>query len=370
LGRALHRFAHLLFFFADKPSMATMPQGKSEGAAGMIKDKEVEMAAPRHEVAVKDTATRTRWKLGEMIGRSPAMERLFLQMRYLANHLRVALIEGEGGTGKLLTAKTLHALATGRASGFVPASASSFLRGNCNSALDEARGGTLYLTRVDAMTPEEQAKLLHLLEWHQHQITRNNAEHAPRQILVSCEHPLRGLVLQGQMRADLSYHLTSVRLQLPPLRDRREDIPLLVDYFLEQFSRRHGKPLRGLGPGVLQHLLAHSWPGNVRELETTLSSGALMCEGQWVRLIDLPLLSAPAQEEASPFAVSANGNGKASGEPADDAADPNLDRAILRHIRRVLASVGGNKLRAARLLGISRSTLYRLLDANGVGLPQ
>lgn len=333
----------------------------------MIRDKEVAPTANSHEAAVK-----TRWMLGEMVGRGPAMERLFLQMRYLANHLRVALIEGEGGTGKLLTAKTLHALATGRGNGFVPCSASSFLRGSSTATLDEARGGTLYLTRVDALTSEDQAKLLHLLEWHQHQHTRNNAELAPRQILVSCERPLRGLVLQGQMRADLSYHLTSVRLQLPALRERREDVPLLVDYFLEQFSRRHGKPLRGLGPGVLHHLLSHSWPGNVRELETTISSGALMCEGQWIRLIDLPLLSAVAQPEPSLYLASSHGvaprdQSRPLGEDVDD---PNLDRAILRHIRRVLASVGGNKLQAARLLGISRSTLYRLLDTGSVGISQ
>ncbi len=329
----------------------------------MIRDKEIAAAPSEAGAAVK-----TRWMLGEMAGRSPAMERLFLQMRYLANHLRVALIEGETGTGKLLTAKTLHALATGRASGFVPCLASSFLRGNCNGTLDEARGGTLYLTRVDSLNAEEQGKLLHLLEWHQHQHTRNNAEQAPRQILVSCEHPLRGLVLQGMMRADLSYHLTSVRLQLPPLRDRREDVALLVDYFLEQFSRRHGKPLRGLGPGVLHHLLAHSWPGNVRELETVISSGALMCEGQWIRMIDLPLLSAaPEEEPAHPLASS---HGAATGGQAEVGTedDPDLDRAILRHIRRVLATVGGNKLRAARLLGISRSTLYRLLDAGSLSI--
>ena len=304
------------------------------------------------------TGTKTRWMLGEMVGRSPAMERLFLQMRYLANHLRVALIEGECGTGKQLTARTLHALSLGRASGFVPCAASGFLRGSCPGALEEARGGTLYLTRVDAMTNEEQAKLLHLLEWHQHQYTRNGADQAPRQILVSCEHPLRGLVLQGKMRADLSYHLTSVRLQLPSLRERRDDLPLLVEHFLEQFATRHGKPLRGMGPGVLNHLVAHNWPGNVRELETTITSAALMCEGQWIRMIDLPLLSAAAEEEPALFLAS--GAAKVEGENSDD---PNLDRAILRHIRKVLASVGGNKLRAARLLGISRSTLYRLLDA-------
>ena len=314
---------------------------------------------------LQETPARARWMLGEMVGRSPSMERLFLQMRYLANHLRVALIEGESGTGKLLTAKTLHSLAIGRASQFVPCSASAFLRGQGNGTLDEARGGTLYLTRVDSLGQEEQGKLLHLLEWHQHQHTRTSAEQAPRQILVSSEQPLRGLVLQGQIRADLSYHLTSVRLQLPPLRERREDISLLVDHFLQQFSQRHGKPLRGLGPGVLNHLMAHSWPGNVRELETTIASAALMCEGQWLRLIDLPLLSATPFEEPRMLSLGSNPGG---GDSADDADDPNLDRAILRHIRRVLASVGGNKLRAARLLGISRSTLYRLLDAGSLSL--
>ncbi len=95
-----------------------------------------------------------------------------------------------------------------------------------------------------------------------------------------------------------------------------------------------------------------------------------MCEGQWVRLIDLPLLSAIAQEEPSLFLTSGNSTAGGQLSGADDADDPNLDRAILRHIRRILASVGGNKLRAARLLGISRSTLYRLLDAGSLGISQ
>ncbi len=324
----------------------------------------------RKQHSVASSALNPRWKLGEMVGRSPAMERLFLQMRYLANHLRVALIEGEPGTGKLLAARTLHALATGRTEGFVPCSAQAFFSsGESSRALEEARGGTLYLTRVDSLTVPEQSKLLQLLEWLQHQHTRNGGAQAPKQVLVSCERPLRGLVLQGTMRADLSYHLTSVRLLLPPLRDRRDDLPLLVDHFLEQFSRRHGKPLRGLGPGVLPHLLAHAWPGNVRELETTVSSAALMCEGQWLRLIDLPLLSLAAPQEGLTL-VKRAGSAESASDAASDANDPNLDRAIVRHIRQVLASVNGNKLRAARLLGISRSTLYRLLEANDLAVGQ
>jgi DNA-binding NtrC family response regulator len=329
-----------------------------------------ERAAATHKgqlAAGAPTAPNPRWKLGAMVGRSPAMERLFLQMRYLANHLRVALIEGEAGTGKLLAARTLHTLATRRTDGFVPCSARSFFTdGESTRALEEARGGTLYLTRVDSLNVAEQARLLQLLEWLQHQHTRNGGAQAPRQVLVSCEKPLRALVLQGTMRADLSYHLTSVRLLLPPLRDRRDDLPLLADHFIDQFSKRHGKPLRGLGPGVLPHLLAHGWPGNVRELETTISSAALLCEGQWLRLIDLPPLSLSNPQEGIALV-------KREGAPPsaiDDASDPNLDRAIVRHIKQVLASVNGNKLRAARLLGISRSTLYRLLEASDVAVGQ
>ena len=321
-----------------------------------------------------EASVRTRWRLGEMIGRSPAMERLFLQMRYLSNHLRVALIEGEGGTGKLLAARTLHTLATRHVEHFVPCSAAAFLSGQCEGSLGEARGGTLYLTRLHELDAAGQAKLLELLEWHQHQHTRNVSGDVPKQILVSSEQPLRAMVLQGRMRADLSYHLSSVRLQLPPLRDRREDIPLLSEAFVEQFARQHGKPLRGLGPGVLQHLLTHNWPGNVRELRTTISGAALLCEGQWIRMMDLPLLSAAAgakepMRAERPVAASAvaQGPSSVSGSGASEEDDPNLDRAIMRHIRKVMASVGGNKLRSARLLGISRSTLYRLLEADGMG---
>jgi DNA-binding NtrC family response regulator len=136
------------------------------------------------------------------------------------------------------------------------------------------------------------------------------------------------------------------------LRERREDIPLLADLFAQRFSDTHGKPIRGLGPQTLPHLYHYSWPGNVRELESVISSASLACHGQWIRPIDLPALRAAAPLPTAPEPL-------LNSAPDDD---PNLDRAILRHIQRVLARVEGNKLRAAKLLGISRSTLYRLLD--------
>jgi DNA-binding NtrC family response regulator len=126
----------------------------------------------------------------------------------------------------------------------------------------------------------------------------------------------------------------------------------LAENFARHFSSTHGKPVRGIGPQTLQRLAAHTWPGNVRELQSVIHTAALDCEGQWIRPIDIPALSAAPDPR-----------GLSSGQSEDD---PNLDRAILRHINLVLARADGNKLRAAKMLGISRSTLYRLLDAGSV----
>jgi DNA-binding NtrC family response regulator len=405
---------------------------------------------------VVSSGQRARWTLGEMVGRSSAMERLFLQMRYVANHLRTALIEGERGTGKKLVAGTLHGISMHRGKGFVACPADEFFQDNTfGGRLEQARGGTLYLSRVDALNVEQQGRLLHLLEWMEQQHGRTHgavnshcgalkavgveeaAPQAPRALLVSSERPLRSLVLRGMFRSDLHVRLSAVHLLLPPLRDRREDVAMLVERFLAQSARQYRKGMRGVMHDVIPALLAHSWPGNVRELQTVIAEAALRSEGEWLRRKDVvlspgnssatlelgdtersrahvfgsstsdgmiwaarpgsnaQLLGKSMQESAHallPEAGDKSRNGLApegrpgSGYSTDSYShsrndlqaegrsdsgtelDPNLDRAILRHIRRVLESVHGNKLRAARLLGISRSTLYRLLDSD-VGTP-
>jgi DNA-binding NtrC family response regulator len=151
-------------------------------------------------------------------------------------------------------------------------------------------------------------------------------------------------------RSDLATHLTAVRFGIPPLRDRKDDIVLLAGYFLRNWSREHDTLLRGFAAGVLPRLMSYAWPGNVRELESVIGTAALECSGQWVRPIDIPRLHWPGPS-AMPSVVP---------NPAED--DPNLDHAILRHITRILARANGNKVRAAKMLGISRSTLYRLIE--------
>lgn len=309
------------------------------------------------------------WTFGPMIGRSPAMQQVFSQMRHTARHLRVAAIEGESGTGKMLAARALHEFGLDPRAPFVPCPATRFLDAQAAIALvhsralrpefsaipvlKQSRGGTLVLTRVDELSAAHQARLLEFFQWIDHQHLLRALDPIPRQIFCLSGRSLRKLASAASLRTDLANRLTTIRFALPPLRERREDIPLLADHFARQFSETHGKPIRGLGPQTLPRLVQHTWPGNVRELESVIQSAALVCQSQWIRPIDLPPLNvAPVVPQPQPA------------PSADD--DPNLDRAILRHIQQVLARVEGNKLRAAKLLGISRSTLYRLLDTASV----
>lgn len=292
-----------------------------------------------------------------MVGRSTVMQRLFAQIRCTSRHLRIATIEGESGTGKALAARTLHELGPVSAAPFIPCPAVQFFQHGPSlvplmPVMRDAREGTLFLSHVEELSLEQQARLLALLQWLDHQHARHTVDSIPRQLFFSSNQPLRKLSSSPAFRADLCNRLTAIRFAIPPLRERRDDLALLADFFAQRFSATHGKPVRGLAPLTLPRLNAHSWPGNVRELQSVIHSAALDCEGQWIRPIDIPALSpAPLPQAVNSVA-------------AED--DPNLDHAILRHIHLVLASVEGNKLRAAKMLGISRSTLYRLLDASSV----
>ena len=308
-------------------------------------------------IAPHALAAHPEWLLGSMIGRSAAMQRLFSQMRATARHLRIATIEGDGGAGKTLAARTLHELGPASAGPFVPCPAAQFFQqgpalASFTPLAADAREGVLFLTHVEELSLEQQARLLALLQWIDHQQARRTPDAVPRQVFFSSGTPLRKLAASPRFRADLCHRLTAIRFIIPPLRERRDDLALLADTFARHFSLTHAKPVRGIGPQTLDCLAAHSWPGNVRELQSVIHTAALDCEGQWIRPVDLPPLS-PASEPHTLHGI-----------PIEE--DANLDRAILRHVSQVLARVDGNKLRAAKMLGISRSTLYRLLDAASV----
>jgi DNA-binding NtrC family response regulator len=292
--------------------------------------------------------------LGSMIGRSAVMRQLFEQMRCTARHLRIATLEGESGTGKALAVATLHSLASPEGAPFIPCSAVQFFAHAHSAtqwagAIHEARRGTLLFTHIEELALEGQSRLLQLLQWLDHQHARRAVDGLPRRLFFTSNHSLRKLAMASTLRADLANRLTAIRFAVPPLRDRRDDIPLLAESFALQFAATHNKPMRGLSPQAVPGLMAHAWPGNVRELESIIHTAALRCEGQWIRPIDIPAL-VPTLAPATML-------------PAPAEEDPNLDRAILRHIVRVLEGVSGNKLKASHMLGISRSTLYRLLES-------
>lgn len=301
------------------------------------------------------------WSLGFMAGRSPVMQRLFTQMRSTAPHLRIATVEGESGAGKTTAAQTLHALGPAASGIFLPCPATQFFE-QLPAVIRESRDGTLLLSHIEDLSPGQQARLLDFLQWLDHQHARHLPDSAPRQVFFTSNQPVRKLVSAFSLRIDLANRLTVIRFSVPPLRERREDIPLLAEYLAHRFSATHNKPVRGLGPQAIPRLLSHHWPGNVRELESIIHAAALECEGQWIRPIDIPSLS-PGFPPCSLLPDGALAKSHAATHEIGPDDDPNLDRAIHRHITHVLARVDGNKLRAARLLGISRSTLYRLLDA-------
>lgn len=292
-----------------------------------------------------------------MAGRSPALRRFFGQIQITAPYLCIATIEGEDGTGKSIAARTLHTLGPASKEPFVPCLASAFLAEEFRAQplpwstvlAAQAGNGMLFLDRVDELDAQHQARLFQFLLWfdHQHEIA-TLAGDTPRQVVVSSAVSLRRMAAANTLRGDLCSRLTSLRFLLPPLRERREDIPLLAQFFAHRFSQTFHKPVRGLAPETLPPLLRHPWPGNVRELESVISFAALQTESQWIRPIDLPALTGPSAPD---------------GQSAEN--DFNLDRVIIRHIERTLERTRGNKLRAASMLGISRSTLYRILGSAG-----
>ena len=277
-----------------------------------------------------------------IIGRSPAIQRLLEQMQRAIPHLRVCAIEGESGTGKTLVASELHRLGPACDGPFISMDAASF-----DPAALPSTGGTLVLERLDEIPSDRQALLLQLLRSLDETIP--DPAQIPLQIITTSRHSLRSLVANGSLLANLSFRLTAVRFSLTRLRERHEDIPLLTDYFLARYAAKYHKPIRGLAAGTLARLLAHSWPGNVRELQSVLESAVLSVEGQWIRPIDLILTPAIGTRPLD------------LGSQTSASEDLSLNAVTRRHVAAVLSLTGGNKKRTAALLGISRSTLYRLI---------
>ncbi len=307
-----------------------------------------------------------------LVGASPAFQGLVRTVEGLRASESSVLLRGESGTGKEIVARALHA-ASPRATGpFVPVDCGALPpslieselfgheRGAFTGALGapglfrRAHGGTLFLDEVGEIPLVMQARLLRALQEREVRPVGAAGTVAVDIRVISATHrDLEAMVATGQFRADLYYRLHVVRIDLPPLRERREDLPLLVRHFLAK-HRRPGSPVEGVEPEALDRLLRHDWPGNVRELENAIESALALARGPRLRAADLRIARDAAQA-TSPRPSTAIALSLAAYERCA--------------IERALDETGGDATRAARLLGLGRSTLYRKLARHGIARP-
>jgi transcriptional regulator with GAF, ATPase, and Fis domain len=299
------------------------------------------------------------------VGDSPAARRVLDLVSRVAPSKISVLITGESGTGKELVARMIHARSDRAEKPFVAINCAALPESLLESELfgiergvatgvearagrfEAAQGGTLFLDEIGDMPLSLQSKLLRVLQ--EREIERvGGRRRVPIdvRVLAATHARLGERIADGEFREDLYYRLRVVEISLPPLRERREDIPRLVRYFLERFAAREGRDAPALDRDAYAALLSHDFPGNIRELENLLEGAAALSQGGTIRREDMQWLPrGPIRVEAP--------SGSEEGEV------PDLRALEDRHIQRVLRMAGGNKSRAARLLGISRRTLYR-----------
>ena len=320
--------------------------------------------------------------LGAMIGRSPEMEKLYRILSKVAQSSHPVLILGESGTGKELVARTIHAYGPNGQKPFLPVDCGSlvpslieselfgYVKGAFTGAqhakdglLVAAEGGTVFLDEIGELSLDLQAKLLRALQ--EREVRPVGATHRVpirARILAATNRDLPAMVEKGAFRKDLFYRLNVVNLRLPALRDRREDIPLLAAHFLDRISRERKTRFR-LSDEALRVMMEYAWPGNVRELEHAVERACTMCSGPVLELGDFPT---QLQQEGLESRRVVAGGRPADADHSGIMTLADLERqAILETIRKM----NGDKLQAARLLGIGKTTLYRKLKEYGIADP-
>lgn len=319
---------------------------------------------------------------GNLIGRSAAMRKVFDLLEKVAPTELSVLVHGESGTGKELVARALHLNSPRREQPFLSENCAalpeplleSLLFGHAKGAFtgaDSARrglfaqadGGTLFLDEVGDMSPALQAKLLRVLQEREFRpLGSELAVKTDVRVIAATHRDLEGMVAEGLFRQDLFFRLNGVSILLPPLRERKEDIPALVDHFLARENRPPGGEPWRVEPAVMRALVAHSWPGNVRELENTIRRMCVFSEDGRIgpEVLQAEPALTPWGREGRRTAPSAPKTGGVTEVPAEPAAA----------LREALARTGGDKDQAAALLGISRATLYRRLAQYGITAPR
>src|SRR5712691_2577299 len=307
--------------------------------------------------------------VNELIGASAPMQRVKDVIGKVAVTDSPVLIEGESGTGKELVAAAIHRLSTRSKGPFIPVNCSAIpqdlleseffghVRGAFSGAVADALGlfrgaheGTIFLDEIAELPPSLQVKLLRVLQEMQvRPVGSTKAYPVDVRVIAATNRNLEQAMLQNAFRQDLFYRLNVIRITLPPLRERREDVPALVTHFMRRFNKRFHRDLRGITPDALAALMAFDFPGNVRELENLIERAYAMGAHEQITIADLPSLTA-----------------RAAGLPAiSDRSLPTLAEVEKDLILRALAVLDNDKEEAARALGISRRTIYRRLKEYG-----
>jgi len=308
-----------------------------------------------------------------MVGHSRAMASVYKLIARLAASRTTVLIEGESGTGKELVAHAIHKHSDRSGKPFVAINCAAlpetlleselfgYAQGAHSTALtakpgvfEQAEGGVLFLDEVGDMSLGLQSKLLRILENAESRpVGGTKSIHVDVRVLAATNKDLQAMVDSGQFRADLLWRLKVVTLRVPPLRERKEDIPALVEHFVAKYGRTAGKGRLEVAPGVIEHLSEHDWPGNVRELENVIERAVTLSASSRIELDDLPpdLLGR-----------------KRGSQPTE--AVLSLAETEKRHILSVLGQTRGNVKAASELLGIDRKTLYRKLAEYQVEIPR
>jgi DNA-binding NtrC family response regulator len=314
-----------------------------------------------------------RGRFGSMVGASLEMRKIYGLIEQAAPTSASVLVHGESGTGKELVAQTIHQLSPRATQPFVPLNCAAIPdtlleselfgheKGAFTGAIARRAGafelahrGTLFLDEISEMTPATQAKLLRVLQERSFRAVGGSREQSVdiRVIAATNLDPAEAVRL-GRLREDLFYRLNVFLVSLPPLRDRKDDVPLLAQAFIRDFNERHGRGVAGVSEEAMRVLEAYQWPGNVRELRNVIERATIVARGPFIERVDLPALvsaAPPAEAATSPAG------------PGVLTAGTTVDEAERRLIEITLQHTNGNKTRAAELLGISLKTLHNKLN--------
>jgi len=321
----------------------------------------------------------TRQKCCDIIGKNFKMQKLFDLINVIADTRTTVLVTGESGTGKRLVAHAIHLSgAQPEARPFVEVSCAALpetlleselfghVKGAFTGAIkdrlgrfESAEGGTIFLDEIDAFTPALQVKLLRVLQDGEFErVGETRTRKANVRIIAATNQNLQNLIREGKFRHDLYYRLNIISLELPPLRERKEDIPVLVEHFIDKHSRVLRKQLQGVADEALNRLSAYHWPGNVRELENVIERACVLTKGPLILADDLPesVLALAHKLEQNPEGFEADG-----ARLKDALRDP--EKKIILD---ALEKNGWNKKQAAEALGINRTTLYKKMNLFGI----